>query len=69
VRFVVSRIALAAVGDADAAEPDRKPIEVGRLAGFADRVERRAGASGSPRSADSLADGWRGRLDGATVSA
>lgn len=37
-------------------------IAVGRLAGFTDRGERLAGASGLPRSADSLADGRCFRL-------
>src|SRR5271156_4403688 len=35
--LVVSEVALALVGDADAAEPDRQLVAVGGLAGFADR--------------------------------
>ena len=36
-RLVIGRIARALVRDADAAEPDRQPVAVGRLAGLADR--------------------------------
>jgi hypothetical protein len=45
VRFVVSRIALAAVGDADAAEPDRKPVAVRAFTGLADRHHHAAPVS------------------------
>src|SRR5215469_2600255 len=34
--LVIRGIALASVSDADAAEPDREPVAVGALAGFAD---------------------------------
>src|SRR5260370_17017467 len=35
--LVIGGVALASVGDADAAEPDREPVAVGAFARFADR--------------------------------